>query len=254
MNYYKKYLKYKTKYLSLREQLGGDYLFDDNLEDSKKCAEYSLRDNAVFIDDIKVNKQFKDCKMNLTKIIEKFVKIAKDNGKKYLELDDASFMQFPDVYTIDASAEFKWRVPYLKLNPRNPSIYSEYGFVLKDAESKKEILAELERLVEKYKNDVSKYDLVANAKKLQYTAIKRRLGESCEEKSKCFTTDEYQIELEKFRYEYKHFNKWIFDNYKPKLSEAHREEIDSYAILGIEGSYSLLFTLLGLDTYIKKIE
>ena len=92
----------------------GSYIYDDS-PDEILCAKYSYREESIFIDDIKVDEIFKNCTLGLKKIIEKFEKLGKDTGKKYLELDDASFMQFPDTYTSDIYAKYKWCVAYLHL-------------------------------------------------------------------------------------------------------------------------------------------
>jgi len=224
------------------------YIYDDS-PDENLCAKYSYREKSIFIDDIKVDEIFKNCTLGLKKIIEKFEKLGKDTGKKYLELDDASFMQFPDTYTSDIYAKYKWCVAYLKANPRMPSIYTTIGFTLKDAKSKEEILKELERIVNEY-NKTNSYDLVLNANKLQYTARNIKLGKDCIESEKCFCNEEYKEKLDKYDEEYRNFNEYVFEKYS--LLDGIKNQVTE--LYNLSPVYSAMFKLLHLDEYIKEIK
>lgn len=137
----------------------------------------------------------------------------------------------------------------VKANPRMPSIYTTIGFTLKDAESKEEILKELERIVNEY-NKTNSYDLVLNANKLQYTARNIKLRKDCIESEKCFCNEEYKEKLDKYDEEYRNFNQHVFEKYS--LLDGIKNQVTE--IYNLPPVYSAMFKLLHLDSYIKEVK
>jgi hypothetical protein len=144
MNYYQKYLKYKSKYLYL-------------LNETNKCAKFLINDSVLFVEDILVNIEFKNCNLKFNKIIENIIKYAKKNNLKHIELEDNSYLQYPDKYFDAIDAEYYWSLIYIYRDPIKPSIYSQFGF------KNKIFLKELEEKVNEFKINNEKlfdYDIV----------------------------------------------------------------------------------------------
>jgi hypothetical protein len=145
------------------------YLTDNKM----KCASAKLKDNNqnLFIDDILVNWEFKDCdkkKIKPEQMLKEFVEFAKLNNLFQVELDDDSFLQIPTKYYHSHESEFKYSLIYLFHNPDKPSIYSSKFNLINKHNSKKwysNLISYLNHEVTKYKH-TSQYNLYSKANEL----------------------------------------------------------------------------------------
>ena len=251
--YHKKYLKYKNKYLQLKKQIGGAYI-NDAL--GNKCAEFVNRngDTELFITDIKVHKDFADCTLNFREILSSIEARARAEGKS-VTLEDNSFMQFPEKYTSDDAALYKWDLAYVKNG--GLSLYETFNFRLnlkRDTEVERTFLQRIRDLTTTY-NTTNTFNLLNEGKKLE---ISRRViaGETeCRDPTRCYTDRrDYERALVIFDREYKSFDRYLLRNLLPYV------ESNAWTINGDENkswgedfarSYHSLIKLFDLNMYKK---
>jgi hypothetical protein len=208
--YHKKYLKYKNKYLELKNQIGGtEFILDSS---GNRCAEVTNKndDKELFITDIKVHRDFANCKSNFATILNQIEEKAKTEGK-IVTLEDNSFMQFPEKYNSDSAAPYKWDLAFVKNG--GLSLYETFGFSLnltKDTDKERNFLQKIRDLTIAY-NRTNSFNLLNEGKKLE---ISRRVlaGEIvCTDATKCYTNrDDYNVALRTFDTEYKNFDRHLY--------------------------------------------
>jgi hypothetical protein len=150
------------------------YLTDNKM----KCAKAIINsNNTLFIEDILVSWEFKDCDKNIIKpdqMLKKFVKFAKEKNLLQVELDDDAFLQIPTTYYMTVNTKFKYSLIYLFETPATPSIYSS-KFHLKNKHQSKVWYT---NLITHLKDEIDKY------KKLNYYNLYREANNLLREKTK----------------------------------------------------------------------
>jgi len=251
------------------------YLINNN---GDKCASIQIKNRGepdvnIFIDDIKVQKEFNLCKTGMKDIMQVITSFAKQQTPpiNMITLDDASFMQFPQTYTMNSEAEFIWCVAYVKnrydlnnnklgvLPPTPPqipynfqpikySIYSvEQGFQIKVDSGHIEEVEEVQRYLDfciGYYNtyiEKSPYDLVEKGKELSRRQINVRNGNY----DATLTTD-----IDEYRQKYNKFKEFIdkkitfFKNIKFNVNRIVEDTLTMY----LHPSNSDLTDIYGEDT------
>jgi hypothetical protein len=170
-----------------------------------KCASAEIKNNELFINDILVNYEFKNCnlgKINPFKMIKEFISVAKNNNLRALKLEDDAFLQIPQTYYTSGIAPIKYSVLYLYKNPEKPSIYSSKFNFINDHSSKQwynNLIQTLKLSVDNYKLSDS-YNLYENALRLYKNKKDNNINN--------ITNDsEYQL----FLTNYKKFDSYIID-------------------------------------------
>jgi hypothetical protein len=90
-----------------------------------KCASIIILDNFnkfgiqlleknIFIDDIKTNIEYQNCKTKFTDINTLISNFGRLKGINYITLDDGAFIQFPEKYSNIADAPYNWTYVYLQ--------------------------------------------------------------------------------------------------------------------------------------------
>jgi hypothetical protein len=253
--YHKKYLKYKQKYLELKQQIGGDYILDTS---GNKCAEIVSRNEGreLFITDIKVHRDFAGCNANFMTILGQIETRARTEGK-IVTLEDNSFMQFPEKYTSDDDALYKWDLAFVKNG--GLSLYETYGFTLNlniDTDVERTFLQRIRDLTTTY-NTTNTFNLLNEGKKLE---ISRRViaGETeCRDPTKCYTDRrDYENALAIFDREYRSFDRYLLTNLLPYVESKEWKingDDDKSWMREFVKSYHSLIKVLELNMYKKVV-
>jgi len=231
------------------------YYVKDNETPSNYCGYGSIKtkySNCLFIDNIKADDKYFDCKLKLNEIIDKFMDEVKTNlslsNITKLVLEDNSFIQGIDKdnkinnITDWTNAKFTWDLIYLYTDQDNPSIYckTNVGFThyiidetsgAKESE-KKWIFQKIKECASEAKNGDS-YDMLTNANNIQRKLnTKENIIETPEYDEFMSKYDEFQQKLFEALY-------YKFDAYDDAVYEQFKTECKYYSTKGEDTFYKL---------------
>ena len=200
-------------------------LIDIRLKNNFNQFGITLNESHIFIDDIKTNKEYQDCKTKFADINNLISQFGNSKNIHNITLDDGAYIQFPDTYMNIANAPHNWTYVYLQnrldmtnsklpnlssnpytFQPIKHSIYScKEGYELikplNPLESKYKEIVMIEKYLDfcvaYYNTYVSQYDLLTNTNNLSRRYIEHRKGIHDTNLIKDYTT--YNDEYKKFK-------------------------------------------------------